>query len=423
MQLSQPKSIRGAIAALTAALLGPAAAAAPPFDNIESSILLYNEADRVSALEGIVSFDKTLPGDQKLKLKLTFDGLTGASPNGATPSNTIQTFTRPSGKGSYAVNPGDVPLDDTFHDTRFAADLSYSRRLNRQTVLSTGAHFSSEFDYVSFGLNGGISREFNGRNTTVSLSGSFFHDQISPEGGLPKPLASMPAAGATLPRLGNSDTKNVVDAVLGVSQIIDRKTIARFNYSFSRSSGYLTDPYKILTMVQDDQAADPGVPLDYLYESRPDSRAKHALFGQVRRYLGGHTVDLSYRYFWDDWGITSHTVDFFYRLPVGDKKFLQPRVRWYSQSEADFYRVFLINGQALPAHASPDYRLANFDALTLELAYAFTIGERSHMKIGAEYYTQLGDRSPPEAFGDLQKHDLFPNLDAFMVRVGYGRDF
>lgn len=423
MQLSHARSIRGTVAALTAALLGPGAAAAPPIDNVESSILLYSETDRVMALESIVSVDKTMAGDQKLRLKLTFDGLTGASPNGATPSSGIQTFTRPSGKGSYAVNPGNTPLDDTFHDTRFAASISYSRPLNRLTVLSTGAHFSSEYDYVSFGFNAGISREFNNRNTTVSLSGSFSHDVISPEGGLPVPLAAMPSVSESLPRLDDSDNKNVIDAVVGVTQVVDRMTIARFNYSLSRSTGYLTDPFKILSLVQDESSPEPGVPQGYLYESRPDSRLKHALYGQVRRYFGGHTVDLSYRYFRDDWGITAHTVDLFYRLPFGATKSLQPRIRWYHQGEADFYRAFLVDGNSLPRYASADYRLAKFDALTLGLAYAFSLGAGSHVTIGAEYYTQIGDKSPPGTFGELLNYDLFPDMDALMVRIGFGLDF
>ena len=436
MQLNQPTSIRGAVATLTAALLSSGAAAAtPPLDKVESSILLYSETNRVTALEGVVSADKTFAGDQKLRMKLTFDGLTGASPNGATPSAGIQTFTRPSGHGSYSVNPGELPLDDTFQDTRVALNAAFSQPLSRLTILSTGVNFSTEYDYLSLGANAGISQEMNGRNTTLSFSAAFSHDQISPEGGIPDPLTLLSAVSGGAEdddeheddddrgRLSDSDTKDVIDLVAGVSQIIDRKTIARFNYSFSRVSGYQTDPFKIISIVSGPSTANAGEPLDYLYESRPDSRTKNAVFGEVRRYFGGHTVDLSYRYFWDDWGIRSHTVDFAYRLPLGSDKALLPRVRWYHQTQADFYHAFLVDGQSVPQHVSADYRLAKFDAVTVGLAYAFPIAEHSHLKIGAEYYSQFGDKSPPEAFGSLRQYDLFPKLDALMIRLGYVHNF
>ena len=33
------------------------------------------------------------------------------------------------------------------------------------------------------------------------------------------------------------------------------------------------------------------------------------MFGEVRRYIAGSVLNASYRYFWDDWGITSQTAD------------------------------------------------------------------------------------------------------------------
>lgn len=144
MQLTGQSSIRGALTALTAALLGSGVVVATENNKLESSLLLYSETNRVQAAEGLFSFTRTFKGDRILNARLTLDGLTGSSPNGATPSSAIQTFTKPSGNGSYAVKPGEVPLDETFKDTRVSFDGSLSHPLNRLMTVVIGAHFSKE---------------------------------------------------------------------------------------------------------------------------------------------------------------------------------------------------------------------------------------------------------------------------------------
>jgi hypothetical protein len=440
MQLSRSKSIRNTVAALTTALLGTSLAAAPSPNKIESSMLLYSETDRVSAAEVIATYSKMLKRGWSLSGTATYDALTGASPNGATPSRGIQTFTRPSGSGGYTAQPGETPLDDTFHDTRFGLSGSATKQLDRNTIVELGARFSAEYDYFSGGVSAGISRDLNQRNTTLSLSGSYSHDVISPEGGIPNPFTSMLAyAGEGEDdegeveieaddddhgtRLEDNDSKDVLDVVFGLTQVLGRKMVARFNYSFNHTSGYLTDPFKILSVLEPPGSADAGEPVDYRYEKRPDSRTKHALYGQILRYLGGNTIDLSYRYFWDDWGVNSHTVDAFYRQQLGRGNSLQPHIRWYRQTEADFYRLYLLDGSPLPQYASADSRLAAFDAYTVGLQYALPIGQDSHITFTGEYYTQQGDSSPPEAFGTLRGLDLFPKMDALMFRIGLSHGF
>lgn len=431
MQLNRPRPIRGAVAALTAALLGPGAGLAADSGGVESSILVYSESDRVKAMEGAVSLHKDIGKGRTVGAKVTFDGLTGASPNGAAPSRNIQTFTRPSGDGSYTVEPGTTPLDDTFKDTRIAGDLSLTQSLDRVTFVTVGGHYSSEHDYSSLGFNGSLTRDFDRRNRTLGISAAFSHDVSSPEGGIPGALSMMPAPGTEDggeeefegedegEEVGGGEGKNVVDVVLSLSQVIDKKTIARFNYSLSHASGYLNDPYKFVSVVQNRTDPDPGEPTAYLYENRPRTRNKQAVFGQVRRFIAGNTVDLSYRYFWDDWGINSHTVDVFYRQSLGRRFALQPHLRWYKQSEADFFAPYLLNGTATPEYASADYRLAPFTAYTLGLKFIFPVNRLVTMSVTGEYYYQSGDVSPPESLGALSEYNLFPDLDVVMVRLGF----
>jgi len=432
MQLSRKSSLRGALTAVTAALLGSGGHAASG-DRLESSILLYSEVDRVQVAEGIISLTHPLKGGQLLSGRLTLDGLTGASPNGATRSSHIQTFTRPSGDGSYSTAPGELPLDNTFKDTRYSFDGSLTQPLGRLSHLILGAHASTEHDYTSLGANVGLTRDFNRKNTTLSASGAYSHDQVRPVGGAPDPLTELAPPGENddgqefedgedgRGGTGHGRGKDVFDGVVGVTQVLDRKTLLRLNYSFSHASGYLNDPYKLLSVVQPRSATDPGEPVTYLYEGRPDNRTKQAFYGQVRRYLAGQTVDLSYRYFWDDWGITSNTIDLYYHLPISAGHALQPHFRWYRQTAADFYRSFLVDGSPQPAYASADYRLAAFHAITVGLEYFFPFSDNVDFSVGFEYYRQSGDLSPPSSLGVLSRYDPFPNMDALMLRVGFSR--
>ncbi|HKK21215.1 MAG TPA: DUF3570 domain-containing protein, partial [candidate division Zixibacteria bacterium] len=133
MQLTGKTSIRRALTAITAALLGTGAAHAAGDNHVASSLLLYSETNRVQAAEGILSITRMLKHERILNAKFTLDGLTGASPNGATPSSNVQTFTRPSGGTGYTIEPGKLPLDKTFKDSRYAFDGSLTQPINRLT--------------------------------------------------------------------------------------------------------------------------------------------------------------------------------------------------------------------------------------------------------------------------------------------------
>lgn len=409
----QTRNIRGAL--LTACGLMGIGGTAAAATEINSAVLAYTEPNRVSAFEAVLDLKHDLATGQGLNFKLVYDGLTGASANGATPWTSAQTFTRPSGMGTYTVPAGETPLDDTFKDSRVAVSGGGTLPLGRLTTLSAGLYGSAEHDYTSLGGNASLSRDFNKRNTTVALRAAMFHDTVNPEGGRPDPLAAMVSPGFTQPRLDGDGTKDVMDLGLSLTQTIDKATIVHFNYTYSKVDGYQTDPYKVVSVVD----GVTGAPQDYLYESRPDLRTKHVLFAKLNRHLGRDIARLSYRFMDDDWGITSHTAELEYRLRLGGGKYLEPSVRWYTQTAADFYRYFLVEGEALPSAASGDYRLGDLKTWTFGLKYGRPVAEGHELTVRAAYYRQTGDGSPAEAVGELRNLDLFPAVEAFIFQVGY----
>lgn len=148
MQLDGQKSIRTALTAITASLLGSTTGAAADLGTVDSSVLVYSEKGRVKAAEGVIDWARQLSESRLVALRLTLDALTGASPNGATPSSQVQTFTGPSGGSSYVAPAGEIPLDNTFSDQRAALDGSLRESLDRITFLNVGGHLSNEHDYA-----------------------------------------------------------------------------------------------------------------------------------------------------------------------------------------------------------------------------------------------------------------------------------
>ncbi|MCU7917009.1 MAG: DUF3570 domain-containing protein [Candidatus Thiodiazotropha sp. (ex Epidulcina cf. delphinae)] len=426
MQLKdKSKKIRRSLTAATCSLLGISTTDTPAEEGdweFDSAVLYYSEVDRVSAIEPVITAKREFSDEKSLNLKLVFDALTGASANGATPSDQPQTFTKPSGEGSYTASANETPLDDTFKDFRMAFSSQWDQPLNRDYKASLGGNFSTEYDYLSLSVNGSLSRDFNKRNTTLSVGISLAHDTISPDGDLPVGFSSMVIdtgqAGfeddfdAT--REGSEDTKTTLDLIFGLTQVIDQHTVMQLSYSISDSSGYLTDPFKILSVVGSD-----GRPVDYRYEKRPDSRNKQGLYWQTKHHFSKDILDISYRFFWDDWDITSHTLDLRYRWMLGGQQYLEPHFRYYSQSEADFYRRFLVDGDVLPDYASADYRLGELTGITLGLKYGFKLANEQELSMRLEYYLQSGDSPDGNAPGILSDMELFPDVEAIILQFNY----
>ncbi len=381
---------------------------------IDSALLLYHEASRVSAVETVVAIQHDLGHERTGNLKFVFDALTGASANGATPWQTPQTFTRPSGLGTYTTGKNDTPLDSTFKDARGALSAGYSQRLGRLNTITAGLYGSAEHDYSSLGANFALARDFFQRNTTLSLAINAAHDKITPVGGRPTPFALMAPVGSPQNRLDGDGTKNVTDIMAGLTQILDRATLMQLNYSTSLVHGYQTDPYKILSLVE----GNTGAPTNYLYERRPDTRTKHIIYTKLKHHLTHDIFDVSYRYMSDDWGIRSHTAEMHYRLALNKSRFLEPHVRWYHQTAADFYQRYLVDGEALPSFATADYRLGDMTSWTAGLKYGRPINDNLDFNVRAEYYVQSG-KGPANPVPGLADQELFPSVHAVYAQFAF----
>jgi hypothetical protein len=447
--VSKPPGVRRALAAAAAGLLAGAHAKAqePPPDapttTVDSALLVYHEVNRVQAIEPEVNVSHKFDEDSTFSFGITADSLTGATPRGAVPSTLPQTYVRPykvvplgtpvtvttaSGgstvvlvppptgsktqtlAASTIVPPNTYPLDHGFYDRRIAGHLGWEQAITSDFKLNGGIAYSTEHDYRSESANIGVSQDFDGHNTTVSAAVNYESDLSFPIGGTPAPLTQMNGNWK-----GPDATLHELDAVLGLTQVMNRRWLATLSYSYSDEHGYQTDPYKIISIV------DPvsGQPVEQIYEGRPDLRRKQSIFFDNKVHLTSDVISASLRGFKDDWGIKSLTADLRYRWQIGMDYYVEPHLRYYTQGAADFFHQYLVSGEAIPQYASADTRLAKFHAQTYGIKFGIPFDQTSELNLRVEYYDQHGNGSPADAIGQLRQQNLFPDLKAYTLLLGY----
>jgi hypothetical protein len=389
--------------------------------HLDSALAYYHEDGRVMAIEPLVNLSREFGDGETLGLNFTFDSLSGSSPNGALPSRAAQTFAGPSAKSLgaarrlYTTDPGQLPADPHYSDQRAALGADWQLPLGRLTRVNLGGKLSYEDDFLSASLSASIERDFNQKNTTLSFGINDENDLLHPIGGAP-----VPGSDYLLFEKSGHKSKNGVGALLGATQVMNRRWLTELNLSVDRFTGYLNDPYKIISVIDGS-----GATTGYVYESRPDERSRRSAYLENRVGWDQASAALSLRYMSDDWGVHSETAQLRTRLWFSQKShYLEPTLRWYRQTAADFYRPWLSSSAGQSAsYASSDARLGAFRALTYGVKYGMQLDEHtgrtgSEFSIRAEYYQQTVD-SRMAGPGALQGLDLYPALKAVLVQLGF----
>jgi hypothetical protein len=387
--------------------------------SVDSAVAYYHEDGRIQAVEPVVDVAKIFADGQALNFNVTFDSLSGASPNGALPSRAAQTFASPSGKPqhAYTTAPGQLPADPDYQDDRIAVGGNWTVPISRVDQVSVGGKVSGEDDFYSVTVNASIAHDFNDKNTTLSFGIDDEFDSIRPIGGAPVPGSDY----ALAEKQTANKTKNGLGLLLGVTQVMTRSWLTEFNVSVDRFHGYLNDPYKFTSIINS-----AGGTTGYEYESRPDQRTRKSAYWENRIAWNSRiSTALSLRYMSDDWGVRSDTAQLHLRWMMSNReRYIEPTIRWYRQSAADFYLPFIMDTQRpAGAYESSDSRLGAFHALTYGVKYSQKLpglGSRaeSEVSVRAEYYQQTYDERTPVPAG-LQGLDLYPGLKAFLVQVGW----
>ena len=185
----------------------------------------------------------------------------------------------------------------------------------------------------------------------------------------------------------------------------------------SRGTGFMENPYKTTwlfgaapgpaTTVLADGTGLFGAHGQQFIEQRPDVRNQWNWTLRWVQYVEptDGALHLDYQFARDDWGIKAHTIAAEWVQPLGAGWSLAPRVRYYSQSSADFYRAYFVvkrsdvapttyqgnpDGYVLPGNFSSDQRLSGYGTLSGGVTLSKQVLKGVGLETGFEYYTHQG---------------------------------
>jgi hypothetical protein len=313
--------------------------------------------------------------------------MSGPTPSGAVKKSNL-TYTGASG-GSVSSGATTSSLAK-FDDTRAAFAVSWNHEFDRLNSINYNGAVSIENDYRSFSGGATYKKSTADRALEFSFGAAGTTDNVFIVGtkSTPVPLSEVSKA------LSYGDgTKNTVDLIAGLTYVINRRTVGQINLAGSSVKGYLNDPYKVFSIVDAN-----GIEYNQYYESRPNSRRRTSLTFNLNHelYPSNNILNLSYRYYKDDWEVKSHTLDMLYRINLSDKTHLVPHFRFYTQTHAYFYGNAFVRDPAsptplslsLPEYFSADYRLDDMQSLTGGVTLGQYLAGDGHLRTRIEYIHQ-----------------------------------
>lgn len=379
--------------------------------------LYYAEENRVLVNKIQNKISTRINDEHLLRVDLIYDTMSGASPNGRIVTNddsgtSTDIYTTASGGSFDFENSGSGTNNKTwltaFEDTRKAMNLEWEYKATHMLTTTIGLGTSYEEDYESFSGSGNMVYEFNQRRTSVNVGAALSNDTIKAATGIPEGMATLtchaeaqnnpegyrpdwldcPTGNGTFFQPAN---KVVTDYIIGFTQVWNRRTIIQANYARGNESGYLTDPYKQISVVK------PGFGESaILYEKRPRSRSTNSLyFKSVHVPLDNVALNISYRFFWDDWGVNAHTVDGRLRWNINSRLYIQGHGRLHSQSTASFFTKQVgadVGSESYfsdaPNYLSSDSRLSELASATAGVKLGYKMNERVGMSGRVEHMQQ-----------------------------------
>jgi len=332
-------------------------------------------------------------------------------------------------------------------ETRTQQVLGGNFYLGPVTLALTGG-YSNEPDFDSVFGSGHISLELNNKLTTLSASYSLANNEIIREavtlGGPHDHSKGEVADFQASNRFRSFD--------LGFSQVLSKDTLFHFNGAYTRQRGFLSNPYKLVyiqgeitpeeffsaTIIHGAEGLSAWKAVTNLEvagfnlfrEVRPDKRDQWVLSAGVNQHFDALDASLhfDYRYYQDDWDITSHTFELSWYQQLPYSVTVTPSIRYYSQSAADFYAPFFLAPRA-DGYYSSDYRLSGFGKISGGLTVSKQFAKGLRLDAGFEYSTHQGSLKlgggGEQSFADIDSYLLFAGLHMDLAKLGHsmGTDY
>lgn len=311
--------------------------------DIEGSKLAAGSASRYEIDTHQLRFISPLGRASDLAVDLSYETMSGASPWFIMPGT---------GGGKPVQVMSGASIEEERKDIQTSIGHYFSQKVSAKALLG----FSTENDYQAVNMGVEASIEIPARELTVTAGIGFSDDEIEPtDPGMPDRI--------------DSATRTSTTAFVAIAQVLNNRTAVQGGLTLVNNDGYLSDPYK--KVWREDLS-------NTVADKRPNERQQVIASARLRHYVPSlrGALHVDYRFFDDDWDVSSHTVDLAWYQNIGDNWQLTPSLRYYGQSQAYFYGPFFYSARD-DGYASSDYRLSPYGALSFRLRLERNWGEFS----------------------------------------------
>lgn len=343
-------------------------------DEVSYKFNTYKESDdRIKVKYHTFDVKKDFGADYSLSLSLSHDTITGGTPAW----DSISGGSKYTGKLSDdancisggknickdtsnlgILNSGKLDMSDynyrniNMEDKRKAGSISLTKRTQSRDEIGLGLSYSKEEDFRS--IEGSFSYLYNlnaSRNRSLSFGVSYQSNEAKFANGW--------------------KDFYIINSEIGYTHVFTKNTLASFSVFGIKQSGELSNPYQRVIRYFDALEDNSGY---YKYfianEKRPDEKFSYGFSTKVvSQMLNFLVLHANYRLYQDNWGITSHTIATQAYIDLGKYITIVPFLRYYHQSEANFYKAYNAKDFTFNAtdYASNDKRLSSFNTKTAGL--------------------------------------------------------
>lgn len=302
------------------------------------------------------------------------------------------------------------------YDVWSSVDIGYKHSSSdRNSIVGGNINFAREFDYSSFGIGGNFTKLFNEKNTEFGINANIYIDNWNPKypselksyfdvnnnlnSGFFRDVDILNQSGTAIDKSGNSvwspfkntlidnTSRNSYSVSLSFSQILTNKAQISLFLDVVQQNGWLSNPMQRVYF--GDRAnyyiGNPTSISNYTskentdvfqladdIERLPDTRFKLPIGARFNYYLNEFlTLRTYYRYYYDDWGITSHTANIELPIKISDKFTLYPTYRYYTQTDADYFAPYEQLNSSDEFYTS-DYDLSEFNSNQFGFGISYT---------------------------------------------------
>ena len=288
-----------------------------------------------------------------------------------------------------------VPLTQ-LHDLRMAVSLSFPVTFPVRTTIqqiTPQASYSTESDYDSLGLALDYQIQLNQKNTTLNFSVSQNIDSV-------RDFTQV-----------NWRSKNGTEYLVGINQLLTPKSYIEADFTFGDEYGYLSDPYRGIMAFLNfplQQNTPPDAAL--IPENRPSRRTREIFYTEYTQFIDPFdgSIELSYRFFHDSYGIYANTFEGVWRQNLGRHFVLSPGLRYYRQSAASFYYVIIPDYNNLPAYYSADYRLSQMETFNISVDLTCKIVKQFYLDLAYSRYIMRG-------LDGITSQSAYPSANVFSI--------